>query len=115
MIGEVAEAEIVEEGREVRVRMAGGYLYRIPVDYAWSWDLDAPRLKGLRAVKCEVESDGHCIEVFTDHGKCMVLSVTSILCGCDPSYEHFGGWTEKAVENVKAGFAEYGPFLVEPK
>jgi len=107
-LGEITEASL--DGKDLQVRFVGGYSYRIPLDYILTWDLDAPRQQGIRAKETSIDEWGYSVTLLLADGKKLNISDVSILAGCEPSFEHFGGWTEKAKKNVRQGYEKYGPF-----
>lgn len=113
-LDEVVRVWVEDEGTEIRVRLLGGYVYRLPIEYAQTWFSNVKPTSGALAVECRIDPPLRSFEVDLDSQQALDISVVSLLAGCEPMYEHFGGWTPEAEENVRRGFEKYGPFRIEP-
>lgn len=113
-LDELTDVWLVDDGREIRVRLSGGYVYRLPVEYAQTWFFNIRPTAGALATGYRIDPARRSFEIDLDDRQLLDISVVSLLAGCEPMYEHFGGWTPEAEENVRRGFEKYGPFRIEP-
>lgn len=112
--------EIAEDGHAVLFFTAGGYRYRVPVEYLQAWYPDDSALK---------ESDGGEMEIrsvsVTDHGSTAILSLASgieievyvdhVLVHCEPDYHGFElgqPWKTRKCERL---YRKLGPFREVPE
>lgn len=114
-LDEVAKAWIVDQGTEIHVRLMGGYVYRLPVEFAQTWFSDVTPTPGALAVECRFEPHDRYLEIELDNHQVLDISVASFLVWCEPLYDDLVAWTPEAEEKVRRGYEEYGPFRLEPK
>jgi hypothetical protein len=102
------------KGSTVEIEFVGRYRYRIPVDFARSWNLERLVTDEVVVDSCEIDTWGHSALVHLKNGEQLDLTSVSILAGCETTYEHFGGWSAEAEQNVRAGFDRYGLLRIFP-
>lgn len=113
-LSDISAVDLCDGGRSIRVHFVGGFEYLVPVAYVLSWNLEREPDIDPRAVEVAIEEYRKSLSCTLSSGEVLGLTSVSILAGCEPSFEHFGGWTHEARRNVESGFSELGPFRVRP-
>lgn len=113
--GKIVDHSIMDNGKGLEVEFASGYRYSIPARYLLSWYAPGrwAEQPGIAAAELSSFEDG--LTVTFSKGTQHSVGAFAILAGCEPYYEHFGGWTTEARANVEKWHRERGPFRIQPK
>ncbi len=119
-------AAAIENGTSVQFGYDSGAQYIVPLKVILGWYEDskgeetriAPRDSAAPAptsiVECSVvdEFDRNLVRILLDNEDTYDIAWDVVLMACEPSYEHFGGFTEKKHEQTRRVLETEGPFRV---
>ncbi len=115
--GEFASSHRSPLGAGVRFVFRNGTAYDVPAVVLRAWrgvardPGIAKRVPGIRSVRRVWE--GKVVRLRWADGIVQDVPWDSVLMGCEPRYEHFGGLTEESRRFTRMAFERLGPFLVD--
>lgn len=113
---EFASSSVVNEGRGVRFVFRNGSAFEVPAMVLRAWRSAEGRLNSVRAAprvkRSRRVTRGEVIRLFWSDGIVQDVVWDTVLMGCEPRYEHFGGLTNDSRAFTKRVFDQFGPFAI---
>lgn len=107
-------ASISLDKRTIEVCYEGPYCYKIPIEYILSWYTKGPHEMAEALDRCSVEvmEDPEEVELRLEDGSIYRIAWDVVLMACEPTYEHFGGFTEYSKRNSSSWLLRHGSFKI---